>query len=100
MLLLDLLSQGLFGVSKNPLRKWSPVPNHSTLDKMDQGDFWRPDEFGATLKIASILRGRDIPDNVGSIFAGCPFLLVRFLLDKQKKMNETIMNTHTSKKLL
>jgi hypothetical protein len=43
------------------------------------------------IKIASLYRERNASDEVGTIFAGCPFLLVRLLLDKQKKMNSTAM---------
>ena len=39
------------------------------------------------IKIAAHYGARDDSDEVGTIFAGCPFLLVRFLFGKEKKMN-------------
>ena len=91
--LCDQSSRNIIRLSKPPLRKWSPVSACGTLNKIAQGDFWRHDEIGTTLKIASILRGRDDPGRVGTIFAGRPFLLVRFLLDEQKKMNNPFATT-------
>jgi hypothetical protein len=44
------------------------------------------------IKIASHYGARDVSDEVGSIFAGCPFLLVRFLFGKEKKMNAEILS--------
>ena len=80
--------------SRNPLAKMESRASPKTYQLPEEAILGITSnvQLPPYIKIASHYGARDVSDEVGSIFAGCPFLLVRFLFGKEKKMNAEIFS--------